>query len=630
MSFPPPISVSHHTSVTNIEGGDATHESAGVSSSSASENRASVNPAEAHAIHDGVNLGAKRASVKEQSGLSQSIELVKPTLSQAASSLGALGKAIGDLKGPFSSQEHAKTSLQSGVALLTRSSIDAQESFVSLSHIDSSLSKESASKSLFGTPLHSEPSVRSLSQSAHGYTPISSSHTESHEHVEGDHTAHAHEEEESPILEFAENAEEALGIVATGLRAGEALEQLHEAAEAREAASTEATSSEGAEKGPEISAAHIAAAAISGLEMIASGGILIHEGMNLHNLRQEREAVKKELTAKLEAQTPSHPSDSTNITNIKEKISSGISSGLSSLSGMFQKSKPQASEKTQESPPMVDPEISRLQQRLDTLDKSIKEASTKVAISTISTGTGAAHFGLEIAGLAAKEGLSVAATIAGSGLVVGMGVIGLAVSTKSIIDNSQTLVSAQKELKETTDPAAKEKLEEKITGAKVGIARGALSAAASCLGISASGMGIAAMIGVAGLTTAVAATGFGAAAIAGIALLIGVSYLIYRNREAIADFFSKIGEGLSNLAQNFSQIGQVQSDQMNSGLSRKLEAIESTVKEIHGQQLISHSARLGPSDTTSQAERERARMQEKELEALRSMFANSRVASAAG
>jgi hypothetical protein len=293
---------------------------------------------------------------------------------------------------------------------------------------------------------------------------------------------------------------------------------------------------------------------------------------------------------------------------------------MAGFSRLFSRNQAPPADKTEKEATILDPEIAKLQNRLDELNHSIQTTGARVATSTVSTSIGVAHMGIEIAKLAVGESMALAT--AGSGLLIGGGVIGLALSAKGIYDNTRTLLQAKQELQTTDDPALKEKLEEKITGAKVGITRGALSAAASSLGIAASGMGIAATVGVAGLSTAVAATGFGALAIAGVALLLGIAYLVYRNREAIAHFFANAAETLSKMMNNLAQGARTSLDQASSKIMNRLDEIEKSMKIRHEQQLISSSGQTSAESTRKalEAAEEKAKERERTLHNLKLMF----------
>lgn len=603
MALPPPIDPSSLTHVGGLKEPliEAPSPSPTQTTSQASP---SLGLNETHALHEGIAVNTARAAPEGEGHIGQAIARSSPVLAKAASSLRLVDETLSEASRPIQSPEQAKTLLEKAITTLTRASSDVQEAHLSLAHFSEAVSsgQEKSSQlepssvlSLATTPTpssHTPPSLHGLSQSTGQATTG---------HATQGHAAHG----ESIGIEIAENMESGLKFLGAILRKAESVEEARE--KALEHAEGHGATKETSEA---PSALSIASAAISGVENVLSVGLLAHQGVHLHKLRMERKDVHKQLQEKLETLESSQKPASA--PSLKDQAISG-------LSKLFGKGKPENAPTVQESP-VLDPEIAKLQNRLDHLDKELQKAGTRMATSTLSTSIGLAHMGVEVAKFAVGESLAVAA--AGSGLLIGGSLIGLALSTKGIYDNTKTLLQAKNDLKETQDPALKEQLEAKITQAKVGISRGTISAIASSLGIASTGMGIAAAVGVAGLSTAIAATGFGALALAGVALLVGVSYLVYRHREAIGQFFEKATDGLVNMIKNLAQGMQVCKDQSVAKVEGRLDDLSQEVRVHHETQLISDSSRASAEmmRKTLEKEQERARVQEDAMRNLRLMF----------
>lgn len=347
--------------------------------------------------------------------------------------------------------------------------------------------------------------------------------------------------------------------------------------------------------GEHIAVDPLSEAALSGIEFLVSGSLIVAEGIKLHEVRKQLRHLNHELTAALAASTP--PSVVENKT-MRER--------LENLSGSVRKLFKKSPTKAEDSTPVslhVDPKIAILEKKIRETKAELSESTVAVASACLMTGASGSHFGIELTEVVAREAISTGMTIASVSLGMGMGVIGLGLGCKKLHDGLKTHNQLSNLLKTTSNAAEKTKIEEKITDAKVGIVRSSITIAASAIGITSSGLAIAATVTGVALGSAIAATGFGALALGAAAMLIGVGYCLYKNREAIKKFLSNLVTGI-----HLAVAGNVVAIQLRSAIEKTFSQASRLMQTTRDAQAVSRGGARAGAATTSELEKDIARM----------------------
>lgn len=223
--------------------------------------------------------------------------------------------------------------------------------------------------------------------------------------------------------------------------------------------------------------------------------------------------------------------------------------------------------------------ISELTQKIDELKNQIREDAQDIVALGLKTSIDTTHLGTELAQLGATF-----SAIVSPALLLGSSVVSAFMAGKGIYDNARQVSKLNKEIEQldlrisrSQDQEDINKLQEekKQTMAKIedcdgNIKQQAISLASSLLGLAHSAIVITAVAGTAALAGAAMGTGIGAGVLAG----IGIAYLVWRKRKAIASFVKDkvqtIGTHMSNLSSNIAKGLDIVKNQIRSVVSARI------------------------------------------------------------